>query len=166
MLWLHFLVGDRLVFDGEWKDQEKMEEVIRTHLGVEDRDRYEIHREPDEIDPTVVRVWVEDRATWDRHIDMNFPRAVSAEQPRRTVWINPPFEEEKLGSERSYPWNTHYTEQIQIYYAQFEDKKMFTVKYWKTLEEVEMYDPTPLARARYLYLSSLGDSGSGSGQVE
>lgn len=157
MLWLHFLVGDRLLFDGEWEDQEEMEETIRTHLGVEDRDRYTVYHEREETEPMVVRVWVEDRATWDRFVEVDlFPRSVTAEHPRRTVWMNPPSEEEKLGTERSCPWNTHYTEYLQIYHEGMEDKKMFTVKYWKQFEDIELYDPTPLARARHAYLGRMG----------
>lgn len=161
MLWLHFLVGDRVPFEGKWEDQEEMKEVIRTHLGVVDRDRYEIYQQREEEDPTVVRVWVEDRATWDRHLYIDFPRVVCAERPRRTVWINPPSGEKTTGFAPSRPWDSHYTEQIQVYHPQFEEKKLFTIKYWKTLEEAEMCDPTPLAKARYLYLSLLGESGVG-----
>lgn len=161
MLWLHFLVGDRLFFDGQLEDKEKMEEAIRNHLCIEDRDRYLIYRERDEEDPTIIRVWVDDRVTWDRFTQVDqFIRMVNAEQPRRTVWINPPSEEEKLGNERSCPWNTHYTEYIQIYHIGCEEKRMYTIKYWKRFEDIHLYDPTPLAQARYAYLASLYTSES------
>lgn len=156
MLWLHFLIGDQLPFDGSWEDQEKMEGVIREHLGVTDPDRYVIYREMDERDASVVRVWVDDRATCDRYVQVDqFPRVVCADRTRRTIWLNPPSEEEKLGTERSCPWNTHYTEYIQVYHAGFKEKKMYTVKYLKRFEEIELYDPTPLAEARHAYLGSL-----------
>lgn len=153
MICLTFFVGDPISFDGEWEDREGMEDCIRAHLGIEDRDRYEVHCKPDEIDPTIGRVWVEDRVSWDQYDVETLPRYVSPERPRRTVWVNPPSEAERLGDEKSCPWNTHYIEYIQVYHVLFEEKKMYMVKYWKRYEEVEMYDPTPLARARYAYLA-------------
>lgn len=158
MLCLHFLIGDCVWFDGEIEEKERMDTVIREHLGVTDTVRYIIHRIVDEEDPKLIHVWVEDRVISTNYDNANhFPRSVSEERPRRTVWVNPPTEES--GDEkRPYPWNTHYTEYFQVFYNGFEQNgvyNIYTVKYWERIDDLEMYDPTELAVARKEHLQSL-----------
>ena len=154
MLYLHFLCGDSIYCDPSLKeDPAGIELLAREHLGVEDKDRYSVQLLSDEDDPLRIHVYVEDLAAQDRYMDMDkFPSWVSRELPRRTVWINPPNMDEKLGTERSCPWNTHYTEYYQVYHPNYEKNNFYTVKYWKQFEDIELYDPTGLALARYHYL--------------
>lgn len=154
MLQLHFLFGDSLICDPSLKDDHVgLEHLAREHLHVEDTDRYLVKLLSDEQDPFCIHVFVEDLAARDQYVDMKqFPSCVSQELPRRTVWLNPPCIEEKVGTERSCPWNTHYTEYYQIYHANYDQNNLYTIKYWKEFEEIEMYHPTGLARARYQYL--------------
>lgn len=154
MLQLHFLFGDSLHCDPSLKeDRMGLERLAREHLGVEDTDRYSIQLLPDEQDPLLIHVLVEDVVSQDRYVDMEqFPSWVSPDLPRRTVWLNPPSIEEKVGTERSCPWNTHYTEYYQIYHANYNQNNLYTIKYWKQFEDIEMYHPTSLALARYQYL--------------
>jgi len=158
MLQLHFLFGESLFCEESVKeDRDHLEQIARNHLQIEDRDRYLIQLLPDESDPHVIHVLAEDLAAHDRYVDMDtFPCWVSPQIPRRTVWLNPPNIEEKVGPERSCPWNTHYTEYYQIYHENYNKNNLYTVKYWKQFEDIELYHPTSLAIARYQYLQEQG----------
>lgn len=154
MLCLHFLFGDSVFCDESLKDNPtQLEKIAREHLKVDDNDLYSIKLIHDTHDHSLIHVLVEDIAMHDAYIDMdNFPCWVSRKEPRRTVWINPPSYEEKIGTEQSCPWNTHYTEFYQIYRPNYDRNYRYTVKYWKSFENIEVYRPTNLAMARYHYL--------------
>jgi hypothetical protein len=155
MYYLHFLSGDIVPFEGTREQKKEIYEVVYRHLGlVPDHVRYTIHLIPHENNPSILHVYVDDIVQKDfmDNID-TFPRWVSPEQRRRTVWINPPSSTETLGEEKECPWNTHYTEYFQIDVAEVNGKMtMYTIRYWKQFDGIELYHPTDLALARYEYL--------------
>jgi hypothetical protein len=147
---LHFLVGDSIEFEGTWEETERMEEVIRAHLGLAEPWRYLIHLLRDEERTDVVHVWVDDRVGAESYQDVApLPVAVSAERRRRTVWVDgPPLDIQGKRPAVPYPWSTCYIEYFQIYHPEFSGGALYTVKYWERIEEIELYDPTELAVAR------------------
>ena len=150
---LHFFMGDSIWFDGEWEEKERMEQIVISHLNLSQSTHYLIHRIRDNDDPSVVHIWVDDRVGCTSYDNVQpLPCCVSEEQSRRTVWIDPPLKG-KDGNTLPYPWNAHYVEYYQIYHKDV--TPLYTVKYWESMEMVEMYDPTDLAVARLAYLRSL-----------
>ena len=154
MTTLYFMFSDPLTIDYSIEEKARANDDICQHLQLNPPERYLISVFPRSDDPPSFHIFVDDLAICDRLTDVsNLPFCVSKERKRRTVWINPPSVEEKIGIERSIPWNTHYTEYFQIYMDDaFSNYNIHTIKYWKRFEDLEMYDPSPLARARYEYL--------------
>jgi hypothetical protein len=157
MLTFYFLFSKPLVLDCPIEDRHHIDKTIMQHLGLEMHERYIVHLFPHADEENSYNTFIDDIASYDRFTDIHsLPRSVNPDRLRRTVWINPPSIEEKMGNERSVPWNTHYTEYYQIYPLGSVDKNnIYTIKYWKHFKDLEMYDPTPLALARYDYLESL-----------
>ena len=152
----YFLFSEPLTIDCPIENRTIIDETILQHLKLQMHERYIVHLFPHENEENSYYTFIDDIASYERMTNINsLPRSVSEERTRRTVWINPPSIEEKIGNERSVPWNTHYTEYFQLYNMGSVDNNMYTIKYWKHFEDLEMYDPTPLALARYEYLASL-----------
>ena len=148
MLRLHFLFGDDVFYHGPVESVESVESVIRIHLGLVEEERYVIRLLTDEQDPSVRYVLVEDRVISDAIFDSKcLPCYVTKERPRCTVWIDPPL---KPHSNSSYI-SIFYTEYFQFY---VNDGSFYTVKYWKSFDDIDLLYPTPLVRARYDYLLS------------
>lgn len=154
---LYFLFSEPLHTDVSITDLPTIHELIFRHLTLEPSDRYLIHTLPHPTESNSYYIFIDDLASVERLTDIHrFPSSVSRERNRRTIWINPPSSEEKMGYERNTPWNTHYTEYFQIFIrSPFSDQNIHTIKYWKSFQDLEMYDPTPLAIARHRYLQSL-----------
>jgi len=157
MLTFYFLFTKPLVLDCPIDDRTHINKTIMQHLGLQIHERYIIHLFPHSQEENSYNIFIDDIATYDRFTDIySLPCSVDPHRLRRTVWINPPSIEEKMGIERSVPWNTHYTEYYQIYPLGSVDKNnIYTIKYWKHFKDLEMYDPTELALARYDYLENL-----------
>jgi uncharacterized protein (DUF2132 family) len=154
---LYFLFADPLSVTHSIQEQERVYQDIYHHLQLDPPDRYPITLFPHPEESDAYYVFVDDLATCDRLTDVSqLPLCVSKDHRRRTVWINPPSIDEKLGNERSTPWNTHYTEYFQLYIADsLPRESIHTIKYWKRFCDLEMYHPSPLAVARYHHLKSL-----------
>jgi len=165
MITLRFLFAEPLCVE-ESVEEKALFPLIRSHLGLEDDPvRYGIRLLPDPDEPATQWVIVDDRIQSTGFSGIKkFPSYVSKEIPKRTVWINPPMEEDEEDEEdeddgtggftkkKYYPWNACYTEYFQLYYPEHPEQQTFTIRYWKTFEQLEMIQPTDLAKARYEWL--------------
>jgi|LauGreDrversion4_2_1035121.scaffolds.fasta_scaffold32039_4 hypothetical protein len=160
MIRLYFLFADSLSVTHSIQERNRIHQDIYQHLQLDPPERYPITLSPHPEESDAYYVFVDDLASCERLTDVSqLALCVSKEDRRRTVWINPPSVDEKLGNERSTPWNTHYTEYFQLYTADsLPQESGHTIKYWKRFCDLEMYHATPLAIARYHYLKSLQEA--------